>query len=72
MIRKEVPSAEVSGTETRRRSGAFKIKINGKVVYDKLYYHAWPYFEDVVAVVKKVANGKSPDKCVVRPKFDLI
>jgi len=63
MIKEEVPSAEVPGTVGRTSS--FEIKINGTLVYSKLGKGKWPNFDDVVAAVKEVADGKSPDQCQV-------
>ena len=57
------PSAEVPGTVGRVSS--FEIKINGTLVYSKLGKGKWPNFDDVVAAVKEVADGKSPDQCQV-------
>ena len=63
MIKEEVESAEVPGTVGRTSS--FEIKINGVLVYSKLSKGSFPNFDDVVAAVKEVAEGKSPDQCQI-------
>jgi len=63
MIKEEVSSADVPGTVGRTSS--FEIKINGTLVYSKLSKDSWPNFDDVVAAVREVAEGGSPDKCQI-------
>ena len=63
MIKEEVSAADVPGSVGRQSS--FEIKINGIEVYSKLSKGKFPNFDDVVAAVKEVADGKSPDQCQI-------
>jgi len=63
LIKDEVPSADVPGTVGRNSS--FEIKINGVLVYSKLEEGSFPNFDDVVAAVKEVSEGKTPDQCQI-------
>ena len=64
LIQDDVPSAQVPGAVGR--IGSFDIKINGVLVYSKMDKGVFPNFDDVVAAVKEVAEGKlSPEMCQI-------
>ena len=66
MIKDEVSSADVPGEVGR--TGSFEVKINGTLVYSKMKTGRFPNFDDVVAAVREVAEGKSPAQCQIDPQ----
>ncbi|XP_046742057.1 migration and invasion enhancer 1 [Diprion similis] len=55
-IRKDVPTAEVSGSEGRQAS--FEVQVNGELVYSKLQTMAFPDYEAVAELAKEVSQGE--------------
>ncbi|XP_014254913.1 migration and invasion enhancer 1 [Cimex lectularius] len=55
-IKKQVPTAEVSGR--RGRSGSFEVEINRTLIWSKLFSSTFPRVKDIVYAVEEASMGK--------------